>query len=251
MTQLRLAIEPGELEAICDVVEGSQFPQGQEQALQEALDSFSHAANLGMFCGSRHEPERSSVVPIKPPVCALGERGRWRYHAQCIDVGAFKVLFNMLEKIDAGPTDDLSIQVMGVSRRSARVLESTDLSQLPYPETTAEAAFTVEDNLAEPTAREVFVRVDFHNEVTKASAAIVFDVLDSWQEVVQRGGFPGPPGSERHGVLTLAEHYLVSPYLIEFAIYGYIGPTESYTALLNALHRIHRTQNPIVGVELE
>jgi len=251
MTQLRIAVGPSESAAICDVTLGEGCPPDTDAVLQEHLEAFAIAATGGLFSGKRHDPATSSFVAIAPPPTSLGERRRWRYHAESLDLGSYRVLFNMIENQWPGAEWTVSIDVLGTSANVPRVIETPAVTTVPYPGTLAAEVFAIEDRLLDPTSRETIVRVDFRAPLGAEDEETAFSVLDSWEGVVRRGGYPGPSPDFGAGQLLLAEHYLVSPSLVEFAVYNYIAPLQSYDALLNGLHGLHRRGLAIGGVELE
>lgn len=250
MIQLFLAIGTGQSEAVCNIAAENYFPSQLEADLQNTLDSFIRAANYGMFSGINHKPELSSFQLVASSNDSSKFHFERSYEVRSIDMGAYRVLFDMLNNLALNI--DLSIVVRGYSSSTAAaVIAPTSVLQVLYPGTSADTSFSVVDNLMEPTAQEVIVRVDFIDELTEDTALPVFELFESWKDIVKRGAYPGISEKEEVDVLCYTEYYFVSPHLLEFAVYGYPGPVEAYFALLNGLCRIHRIFLPIVEVELE
>jgi hypothetical protein len=249
MIQLFLAIGTGQSEAVCNIVAENYFPSQLEADLQNTLDSFMRAANYGMFSGVNHKPEQSSFQLVASSNDSSKFHFERSYEVRSIDMGAYRVLFDMLNNLALNI--ELSILVRGFSSSSTVVTAPTSVLNLLYPGTSANACFSVVDNLMEPTAQEVIVRVDFIDELTEDAALPVFELFESWKDIVKRGAYPAISEKEEVDVLCYTEYYFVSPHLLEFAVYGYPGPVEAYFALLNGLCRIHRIFRPILEVELE
>src|SRR5678816_3324222 len=144
----------------------------------------------------------------KADLKAYESAARLMARSRFVDVGAYRVLFNMLEHQCPDSGADLMIHVRGASGHAGSVLDLGTIQSLAYPEAAAETPFPVDDNLKEPTDREVMVRVDFEDELTEARTQEIDGVLGTWQGVVQGGGFPGPQEAQGVGTLTLAEHYM-------------------------------------------
>ncbi len=249
MIQLFLAIGTGQSEAVCSIAAENYFLSQLEADLENTLDSFMRAANYGMFSGINHKPELSSFQLVASSNDSSKFHFERSYEVRSIDMGAYRVLSNMLNNLELNI--DLSILVRGFSSSNAAVTAPTSVLNVLYPETSANAYFSVVDNLMEPTAQEVIVRVDFLDELTEDKALPVFELFESWKDIVKRGAYPGMSDKEKVDVLCYTEYYFVSPHLLEFAVYGYSGPVEAYFALLNGLCRIHRIFRPILEVELE
>lgn len=249
MIRLFLAIGTGQSEAVCNISAENYFPSQFEAILQNTLDSFIRAANYGMFSGNNHKPEQSSFQLVASSNDTSKIHFERSYEVRSIDMGAYRVLYDMLNNLALNI--DLSILVRGLSSSIQVATAPTSVLNVLYPETSANASFSVVDNLMEPTAQEVIVRVDFLDELTEDNAVPVFELFDSWKDILKRGAYPGMSEKEEGDVLCYTEYYFVSPHLLEFAVYGYSGPVEAYFALLNGLCRIHRIFRPILEVELE
>lgn len=249
MIQLFLAIGSGQSEAVCNIAAENYLSASIEADLQITLDSFTRAANYGMFSGINNNPELSSFQLVASSNDSLRPRFERSYDVRSIDVGAYRVLSNMLNNLELNI--DLAIMVKGISSSNAVVMVPESVFNVPYPETFANPCFSVVDNLMEPTAQEVFVRVDFIDELKEDTVLPVFELFEYWKDIVKRGAYPGVSDKEEVAIPSHTDCYFVSPHLLEFAVYGYSGPVEAYFALLNGLYRIHRTFRPILEVELE
>jgi hypothetical protein len=232
----------------CEVSTDAPWSAEQAVAIGEAIEAFGDAANTGMLAGARLDPEGSRVVVTSNAGDAGPDNGHWAMSWRSIDAAASRILCELLEaQLAAG---DFRVRVTlkpeaaaGSSR--GRVI---DPQALLYPGHVA-LPFSLDEDLPDPPPPEVMVRVDFREPLSDDILDDIASMFSCWKRIVELGAFPGSSPVEEG--FPVADTYLVSPSLVECAVYGYAGPFEGYEVLLNGLVRVHRTQRAIIGVELE
>jgi hypothetical protein len=217
-----------------------------------AAQAFEIAARTGMF--SVEPAGRPPSIEVVSVDVDRPDRVRRVWRVDRVQVGAFRVLLNMLEVIHvcSGPLSFVRLVSM---KGHGDTLSVDRLIATPFPMRGKELPFalTLKRNLEE--SEEPLVRMEFGNSVSDSQLEVMVPLLVAWDAIVIRGGFFNDaddrlPDTNVEESLEGQQTYLAAPNVVEHLFYEFIGAAAAYDALINVAVRIHHTVAPLTSFEI-
>jgi hypothetical protein len=219
----------------------------------QIVDAFVAAANVGMF--SKDPSSGTKAIELVSSESRTPGRMQYTWRAAGLQVGAYRVLLNMLESPPSVSEPLNRISLVSTPDRGTRVRRAELLgSQLAIRAGKPPFAFRSRrhlDNCGEPV-----VRLEFRRPVNDDELASLLPAFRAWDNVVIRGGFLDEAQDQEVGpdidaALKSQQTYLAAPNTVEHLFYLFMGNREAFSALLNMAIRFHFDFCPLASLEID
>jgi len=217
-----------------------------------AAQAFEIAARTGMF--SIEPAGRSPSIEVVSADVDRPDGVRRVWSVDRVQVGAFRVLLNMLQVIHvcSGPLSFVRLVSM---KGHGDILNVDRLIATPFPMRGKDLPFalTLKRDLEE--SEEPLVRMEFGHAVSDSQLEAMVPLLVAWDAIVVRGGFFNDaddrlPDTNVEESLDGQQTYLAASNVVEHLFYEYIGAADAYDALINLAVRIHHGVAPLMSFEI-
>ena len=220
--------------------------------IEQVVDAFVSAANFGMF-------SKEPTAPTKPIVVDSSDSrapGRIQYvwKVTGIQVGAYRVLLNMLEA--AHHFSELLERIRLISLGRGSRVNRTDLLNAPFSIKAGKPPFALRSGRNLADCREPLIRLEFQRDVSDDDLATLVPAFLAWDNVVIRGGYVEElenrdPKLDIEKALASQQTYLAAPNTVEHLFYKFVGQEAAFDALINMVIRLHSVFCPLASFEIE
>lgn len=221
------------------------FSKADVARLDEALTTFGRAAAVGMFSGAAPRPRSVRFGMDRDPVSATTLR--YRVNTPVIDVGASRVLLNMLARThQLGPTlVKATISVGAEAKRTVRI------TSLEYPKAAADLGFRWRVAEVDHPYKNRVVEIEFSRDLQGAEIDSVLNSIAIWDDVVRRAGYaPDFAAIAEEQSFLGGESYPIHPSIVEHSLDWVTASEPGYYGLVNLIGRVHETIAPVARVEV-
>ena len=205
-----------------------------------------------MFSKEPTAPPRALVVDSSDSRTPSKIQCVWKVRG--IQVGAYRVLFRMLERAHRASGLLEKIRLVSTEGGSRRV-SKTDLLNSPFSIKAGKPPFALRcrRNLAD--CREPLIRLEFQREISDDELVTLQPLFLAWDNVAILGGFldesrDQDASPDIHAALASQQTYLSAPNTVEHLFYKFVGRQTAFYALLNMIVRLHSEFCPLVSLEI-
>jgi len=247
ISQVEVVDLPGESQVLFEAE--TKLPSAAKD-IAPAVDAFISAANFGMFS---KEPT-AKIKPIEVESFETQGQGiiRYLWKVNGVQVGAYRVLINMLEAAHHFSTQLERIRLISIPDQGKR-LNWDDFLSTSFPGKAFKPPFLLRyiSNLEEP-----LIRLEFQRDISDDELVTILPPLIAWDNLVIRGGYLEEL-EDRNADLDIEESlatqqtYLASPNTVEHLYYDFIGQEAAFDALINMAIRLHYLFCPLLSFEIE
>jgi len=249
-SQIDIADSPGESRVNFEARTKLSLPDNE---VQQIVGAFVSAANFGMF--SKEPAAAARTIQVESQESVEGGGGRIAWSVTGMQIGAYRVLLNMLEAAHYA-SKLLDLVRLTSAPSGGKRFSKDDLLTSPFPAKTNNPPFElrVGQNLA--YCREPLIRLEFKRRISDEETARLFPPFLAWDNVVLRGGYLEDLEDRKAELdieeeLTSPRTYLAAPNTVEHLFYEFEGQAAAFDAVINMAIRLHHTFCPLAAFEIE
>jgi len=238
---------PGKYQVI---FEAETKKSSQVTEITKIVEVFVSAANFGMF--STDPAAVTKTIEVDSIESQREGVIRYVWNVTGIQVGAYRVLLNMLEV-----ANDLSgllqrIRLISTDDRGRR-LNRDDIHSISFPSKAGTLPFTLQYNCNLADNKEPVIRLIFESDISDDELLTLFPLFISWDNIVVRSGyleeFADIDAELDVGAgLASQQTYLTTQCTVEHLLYEFVGHEAAFESLINAAHRLHHVFCPLVSI---
>lgn len=250
MSEVDIADFPGESQVLFEAKTKLSSPV---KDIAQAVDAFVSAANFGMF-------SKEPTAKIKPIVVdSVESQGqgiiRYMWKVTGIQVGAYRVLLNMLKAIHHFSEPLERIRLISTLVRGKR-MNRNDLLSASFPGKAGKPPFALRYNSNLADYREPLIRLEFKRDIRDDELLTILPLFFAWDNVVIRGGYleeleDRDADLDIEAGLASQQTYLAAPNTVEHLFYDFVGQKAAFDAIINMAIRLHYFFCPLASFEIE
>jgi hypothetical protein len=247
--KVSVADSPGQFDVVLDVTgeTAAALP-----AIARVAEAFLGAARTGMF-SQQPELNRPGVELVSSDRHERQARFLWRVGG--VQLGAFRVLLNMLEVVDHVEGRLASVSLLSGTGYGER-MNAERLVNSPFPSSGAELPFPVSLKRNRDNSREPMIRITFSSAISDADVEALTPWFVTWDRIVALGGYvealdDRDPDIDVDESLSGQQTYVAARDTIEHLFYEFVGVREAYDAIVNMTVRVHHVYRTVASLEIE
>lgn len=222
----------------------TQSAEGPLDAVQAVVELFRQAVAAAMFSAGR-----DAMLEIERADASAGRLAqRWRVSG--IDVGAYRVLLNLLDVVSLNgmPLSGLRLRSAG---RSATAADRRSLMAHAYPRWPIPLPFELWLKQRLAGAKDVLIRFEFSRELSNDEFDAIEPLFVTWNHLITHGGYGNDVGEvELDDAIVCGETYMAAPDTLEHEFVCSVAHVAAFEAVVNMAIGVHRRLCTLKRVEI-
>jgi|GEM_PF-2079837 len=250
LSEVKIADIPGESQVLFEAETKLSSPVTD---IVQVVDAFESAANFSMF--SKKPTAKMKTIAVDSVESQGQGRIRYLWRVTGIQVGAYRVLLNMLEVTHHFSEQLERIRLISTLDRGKR-MNRNDLLSTSFPGMAGKPPFVLRYNSNRIDYREPLIRLEFKRDISDDELVKILPFFLAWNNVVIRGGYlkkleHRDADLDIEASLASQQTYLAAPNTVEHLFYDFVGQKAAFDALINMSIRLHYFFCPLSSFEIE